>query len=548
MALHPLSGIELFSGVGMLGEGLRAGLAHLGIAYRTLCHVEREAHAAAVLAARMEEGSLDAAPVWSDVCTFDAWAWHGRVDCVAAGFPCQDLSIAGRRAGLDGKRSGLFFEVCRIATDSGAWLMLLENVAGIASATASVVDPEEGELDERAASRVVGELADLGWDAEWITLSASDMGASHGRARWFCIAWRVADAERSAGGIGRVGLHGEASTGEPVELCQDRRRDVDDARRHGRHGLDGQGGSGRGVRAAGAALAHADGRDRGQLARPDQRRLPQPHGGAAGGPDVEQPESIGRQERRPEPARIEGRPDVAVDGGTVAHTRREQRQAGHEQGGSGCTAPAGHEGDDRPADGGLDLADPGCRDVCGHEPQPVGWREEPAGDHAGGTTVADTSSPGWRCAQGCDEPGQRCLEEQGLAGCGECGWDAVGRPEVVGERMADPGIQRCEITARGGGMPDRMKNRTASPSLSQVVTHSHSLPQAQPTPDGPPSSPNTPSSPRHLNPLFGAWLMGWPSTWVIAEPHASSASATELWRSKLQSQLSCLLGELGSST
>lgn len=201
--------IELFSGVGMLGEGLRAGLAHMGVAYRTVCHVEREAYACAVLAARMEEGSMDAAPIWSDVCTFDAQAWHGRVDCIVAGFPCQDLSVAGRRAGLNGKRSGLFFEVVRIATDSGAWLMLLENVGGIASASASVVDETEGELDERAAARVVGELADLGWDAEWITLSASDVGASHGRARWFCLAWRGMDdakrTERRSVGAGIAG-------------------------------------------------------------------------------------------------------------------------------------------------------------------------------------------------------------------------------------------------------------------------------------------------------------------------------------------------------
>jgi DNA (cytosine-5)-methyltransferase 1 len=192
MVIHT---IELCSGVGMLGEGLRAGLRYLGIETRTICHVEREAYAASVLAARIEEGSMDQAPVWSDLCTFDARAWHGKVDCIVAGFPCQDLSVAGKRAGLDGKRSGLFFEVCRIATDSGAWLMFLENVAGIASASATVMDAEEGELDERAASRVVGELADLGWDAEWIHVSACDVGASHGRERWFCLAWRVADAE-----------------------------------------------------------------------------------------------------------------------------------------------------------------------------------------------------------------------------------------------------------------------------------------------------------------------------------------------------------------
>lgn len=194
-----ISTIELCSGVGMLGEGLRAGLAHMGIETRTICHVEREAFAAAVLVSRMEEGSMDAAPIWSDICTFDASAWRGKVDCIVAGFPCQDLSVAGKRAGLDGQRSGLFFEVCRIATDSGAQIMFLENVAGIASATATVMDEAEGELEERAAARVVGELADLGWNAEWLHISASEVGASHIRERWFCLAWRVADAE----GIGR---------------------------------------------------------------------------------------------------------------------------------------------------------------------------------------------------------------------------------------------------------------------------------------------------------------------------------------------------------
>ena len=188
MALHTL---EICSGVGMLGEGLRAGLQYMGVETRTVCHIEREAYAAAVLAARMEEGSMDPAPVWSDLLTFDAAAWRGAVDCIVAGFPCQDLSLAGKRAGLDGKRSGLFFDILDIADACGARYLFLENVAGIASATASVVDEAEGALDERAAARVMGELADRGWNAEWITLSASDVGASHGRSRWFCWAWRM---------------------------------------------------------------------------------------------------------------------------------------------------------------------------------------------------------------------------------------------------------------------------------------------------------------------------------------------------------------------
>ncbi|WP_157642473.1 DNA cytosine methyltransferase [Burkholderia ubonensis] len=182
----------------MLGEGARAAFEHYGIRHRTVCYVEREASAAGQLVALMEEGALDPAPVWSDLLTFDGAAWRGRVDCVIAGFPCQDLSVAGRRAGLDGKRSGLFFNVVDIAEACGAWLLFLENVSGIVSATAAVVDEEDGELLERAASRVVGELADRGWYAEWIHIRADDVGGSHQRERWFCIAWRyLADTKCS---------------------------------------------------------------------------------------------------------------------------------------------------------------------------------------------------------------------------------------------------------------------------------------------------------------------------------------------------------------
>lgn len=187
MALHS---IEICAGVGMLGEGARAAFEFLGHEHRTVCYVEREAAAAAQLVCLMEAGALDPAPVWSDLLTFDGAAWRGCVDLVIAGFPCQDISIAGRRAGLDGKRSGLFFNILEIADTCGAWGLVLENVAGIATATATAVDEAEGALKERAAARVVGELADRGWNAEWITLSASDVGASHGRARWFCWAWR----------------------------------------------------------------------------------------------------------------------------------------------------------------------------------------------------------------------------------------------------------------------------------------------------------------------------------------------------------------------
>lgn len=174
----------------MLDEGFAAGLRYLGIESRVILYAEREAYPCAVLESRMAEGSIHPAPVWcGDFTALDGKLFRGLVDVIVAGFPCQDLSVAGKRAGLDGKRSGLFFEVVKFANDCEARFLFLENVAGIASATASVMDEAE-ELEERAASRVLGELADNGWNAEWLTLSASDVGASHGRARWFCFAWR----------------------------------------------------------------------------------------------------------------------------------------------------------------------------------------------------------------------------------------------------------------------------------------------------------------------------------------------------------------------
>lgn len=123
--------------------------------------------------------------------------------------------------------------------------------------------------------------------------------------------------------------------------------------------------------------------------------------------------------------------------------------------------------------------------------------------------------------------------------------NGAGLPLTVATAQWPTPVSSDHKSQLGESLPDRMANRTASPSLSQVVTHSHYSPPDQQTPGGLTSSPATRNSPRHLNPLFGAWLMGWPSTWVIADPHASSASATASFRCKLQSHLSFLLGEQG---
>ena len=174
-----LRSIELFAG----GGGLALGLHAVGV--RTVCFVEREAYAAAVLAARMEDGFLPPAPVWSDVTTFDGHPWRGVVDLIAGGFPCQDISSAGKRAGIiDGERSGLWREFARIIREVGPRLVFVENVAA---------------LVVRGLDVVLGDLAALGFDAEWGVFRASDVGAPHRRERVFIL------AHRQGGGFGVVG-------------------------------------------------------------------------------------------------------------------------------------------------------------------------------------------------------------------------------------------------------------------------------------------------------------------------------------------------------
>src|SRR5205807_577806 len=80
---------------------------------RVVCFVEREATALEVLAARMEDGCLDEAPIWSDLGSFDGKPWRGKVDCVTAGLPCQPFSVVGRKRGVNDQRH-LFPAVRRI--------------------------------------------------------------------------------------------------------------------------------------------------------------------------------------------------------------------------------------------------------------------------------------------------------------------------------------------------------------------------------------------------------------------------------------------------
>lgn len=160
--------MHLFAGA---GGGL---LGSLLLGHRPVCAVEIDPYCRAVLQARRDEGWLPAEmEIHDDVIKFDGHPWRGSIDLVAGGFPCQDISVAGKGAGLKGARSGLFFELLRVVREVGPKWVYLENVPAITS---------------RGLDRVLGALAELGFDAEWLVLSAADVGAPHLRKRWWCLA------------------------------------------------------------------------------------------------------------------------------------------------------------------------------------------------------------------------------------------------------------------------------------------------------------------------------------------------------------------------
>lgn len=165
------------------GLGLCSGILGADLALRDwvrfVCHVEIDPFCQEVARSRFADGSLPTAPIWDDLRTFDGRPWRGCVDLIAAGFPCQDLSVAGRQAGLGGERSGLFFEVVRVVDEVRPAFVLLENVGGV-----------RGHL-----GRIASALATLRYDARWGFVSAAEVGAWHRRDRWFCLATN-ADSRR----------------------------------------------------------------------------------------------------------------------------------------------------------------------------------------------------------------------------------------------------------------------------------------------------------------------------------------------------------------
>jgi len=160
-----INGLDLFSGIAGIGLALEPWV-------RTVAYCERDPYAQAVLLSRMREGKLPSAPIWDDVQTLSG-SDLPPIDIIFGGFPCQDISVAGNGKGLEGERSGLFFQIVRLASELRPRFIFLENVPAITL---------------RGLERVCMELTKMGYDLRWTVISAASIGAPHMRERWFLLA------------------------------------------------------------------------------------------------------------------------------------------------------------------------------------------------------------------------------------------------------------------------------------------------------------------------------------------------------------------------
>ncbi len=163
-----MNGLAICAGIGGLELGLGISIPE----YKTICYIERECYSAATIVARMEDKTLDQAPIWDDLTTFNSDPWRGKVDIISSGFPCQPWSQAGKRKGTKDER-WLWPNISDIIRDVQPRYVFLENVPGLLAG---------------GIGHVLGSLAEMGFDAEWGCFSAAQMGGSHIRERVFLLA------------------------------------------------------------------------------------------------------------------------------------------------------------------------------------------------------------------------------------------------------------------------------------------------------------------------------------------------------------------------
>lgn len=157
--------LDLFSGIG----GFAIGAYWAGLRFNDHYFSEVDNYATRVYSKRFP----DAKPL-GDICKIDGAKLPKGEWIIAGGFPCQDISVAGKGAGLDGARSGLWYEYARLIGELRPRYAIMENVGALAT---------------RGLDSVLASLAEIGYDAEWQDICAYDVGASHKRERIWIVAY-----------------------------------------------------------------------------------------------------------------------------------------------------------------------------------------------------------------------------------------------------------------------------------------------------------------------------------------------------------------------
>ena len=176
-AVEFLNVLDTFAGIG----GFSLGLERTG-RFKTVAFCEIEPYAQKVLKKNWPE-----IPIYEDIrdITADRLIRDGiRPDVITGGFPCQDISTAGKQAGIDGERSGLWGELARLIGEVQPRYAIMENVTNLISGDSG-----------RWFGRVLGDLAQIGYDAEWHCIPASAISAHHHRDRVWIVAYPNSDSQ-----------------------------------------------------------------------------------------------------------------------------------------------------------------------------------------------------------------------------------------------------------------------------------------------------------------------------------------------------------------
>lgn len=189
--------LALFAGA---GGGLLASQHLLG--FQTVCYVEIDAYCVEILKARIRDGLLDDSPIWDDVRSFYGQPWHGKVDLITAGFPCQPWSTSGRQQNEYDDRN-LWPDTIRIIREVRPGWIFLENVPALISGTHGYY------------GQILADLAQGGYDVRWDCIPAIAIGAPHQRDRlWVVARSHLSDTEHA----GSCGCFAGESRGKCEEV------------------------------------------------------------------------------------------------------------------------------------------------------------------------------------------------------------------------------------------------------------------------------------------------------------------------------------------